>query len=76
MNYRKEWQVSDQDRLTQLEEEIAHLARTNEELSGEVLAQWKRIDVLEKALKTMETRLSGFEDSLEGPPTNERPPHW
>jgi len=68
--------MSDPNRLTNLEEEIAHLSKVNEELSGEILAQWKRIEGLEKALRLLETRLSGLEEGLENPVANERPPHW
>ena len=68
--------MSEKERMTNMEEEIAHLSKVNEELSGEILAQWKRIESLENAIKVLENRLSGFEDSFENPDVNERPPHW
>ena len=68
--------MSEKERMTNMEEEIAHLSKVNEELSGEILAQWKRIEGLENAIKVLENRLSGFEDSFENPDVNERPPHW
>jgi len=35
-----------EQRLTAVEEEAAHLRLANDELSAEVLAQWKRIERL------------------------------
>ena len=68
--------MSEKERMTNMEEEIAHLSKVNEEFSDEILAQWKRIEGLENAIKVLENRLSGFEDSFENPDVNERPPHW
>lgn len=59
-----------------LEEEAAHLRLANEELSAEVLQQWKRIEQLEKKLAHLENRLISFEDHVDAPPENTKPPHW
>lgn len=68
--------TSDQDRITKLEEEVTHLARTNEELSSELAGQWKRMEVIEKKFLHLETRFASVEDSLEQPAENTKPPHW
>lgn len=68
--------TSNIDRITALEEEVAHLRLTNEELSAEVLAQWKRIERLERQLSHMENRLTTFEDHQDAPPADTKPPHW
>lgn len=64
------------ERITQLEEEVAHLTKTNEELSGELLAQWKRVEALERKFSLLEQRLATFEDSQTAEPEDTRPPHW
>ena len=40
------------DRIVKLEEELAHLRVTNEELSAETLSQWKQIEALQKTVIT------------------------
>ena len=64
------------DRLLKLEEEIAHLRMTNDELSGEVLNQWKKIEYLEKKLERFESQLISLEDRADQPTDNAKPPHW
>ncbi|MGI9350427.1 MAG: SlyX family protein [Rhizobiaceae bacterium] len=68
--------TKDSKRIMSLEEEVSHLALANEELSTEVLAQWKRIEQLEKKLVHLETRLNTFEDNQDAPPEDTKPPHW
>ncbi len=62
--------------ITQLEEEVAHLSKANEELSGELLAQWKRVEMLERKFSLLEQRFATFEDNQGGEPEDTRPPHW
>jgi len=62
--------------ITQLEEEVAHLSKANEELSGELLAQWKRVEMLERKFSLLEQRFVTFEDNQGGEPEDTRPPHW
>ena len=69
--------LADKDEtVTRLEEQIAHLTLANEELSGEVLAQWKRIEALEKHLVQLENKLIAYQDAQEEMPANAKPPHW
>ena len=69
-------QNNDEDRITHLEEELAHLRIANDELSAEVLLQMRKIDSLEKMLRNLEAKQSGLEERLDNPLTDERPPHW
>ena len=69
-------QNNDEDRITHLEEELAHLRIANDELSAEVLLQMRKIDNLEKMLRNLEAKQSGLEERLDNPLIDERPPHW
>lgn len=69
-------QQDDDERITHLEEELAHLRIANDELSAEVLLQMRKIEQLEKMLRNLEAKQSGLEDRLESPALEERPPHW
>jgi len=64
------------DRTTKLEEELAHLSMANEELSSELVLQWKRIEELEKKLFRIESKFSQIEEALDNPIENTKPPHW
>ena len=69
--------MPDTDRkIDRLEETIAHLARSNEELSGELALQWKRIEALEAVLKHFENRFSELEARKPDSSGTEKPPHW
>ena len=56
---------SDED-LTRLEESIAHLTLANEELSGELEKQWKRIEALERKSQPPPQRPNAFTRSFAG----------
>ena len=64
------------ERITVLQVEAAHLRMANEELSSEVLMQWKRIEHLERKIAHLENRMSSVEDLSEVPEANVKPPHW
>lgn len=68
--------TSQNDRTTRLEEEIAHLTITNEELNSEMIVQWKRIEALEKKLFKIESRFVAMEEAMDSPIENTKPPHW
>lgn len=68
--------MKEEERVIRLEEEIAYLRTSNEELSGEIALQWKRIEHLENHIKALENRFSGLEDNLDAPLEDTRPPHW
>jgi SlyX protein len=69
--------MSDQtDRITQLEETVAHQAKTIEELSDQLTEQWKVVEQTRAKLDRLTERfLSLEEQSLEAPAIT-RPPHY
>jgi SlyX protein len=64
------------ERLTALEIRIAEQERTIEELSGQIAAQWKVIERLEKTLSALAERFLALEE--QSTPAHEitKPPHW
>lgn len=72
--------TSDEKRIEELEEQVAHLSRANDELSTELVTQWKRIELLEARFERMQSRFSDLEEALDGgqefDPAAEKPPHW
>ena len=68
--------MSDQDRLTALEELTAHQAKTIDELSDQVADQWKTIERLRRALERLGEQVTGIEErSAEAVPVT-KPPHY
>ncbi|MBB3965200.1 MULTISPECIES: SlyX family protein [Rhizobium] len=64
------------DRITQLEETVAHQAKTIEELSDQLTEQWKVVEQTRAKLDRLTERfLSLEEQSLEAPSIT-RPPHY
>ncbi len=68
--------MSEADRLTQLEMLAAEQDRTIEELSGQVAAQWKEIEMLRKKLEVLTKRLVEVEANAAPDIPVTRPPHW
>lgn len=69
--------MTDADKITQLEERLAHTTRQAEDLSEVVADQAKRIDMLEKQMKAA---LEMVRDSGQGEGSimlgDQPPPHW
>ena len=64
------------DRVTRLEETIAHQSLTIEEMSSEIATQWKTIDQMQTKLDRLLEQFRALEDAtLEAPPIT-RPPHY
>lgn len=63
-------------RITQLEETVAHHARTIEELSAALAEQWKLVDRLQSRLAALTGDLRSLEEQMGGPTPVTRPPHW
>lgn len=65
-----------EDRITRLEETVAHQAKTIEELSDQLAEQWKVVEQTRAKLDRLTERfLSLEEQSLDAPPIT-RPPHY
>jgi SlyX protein len=64
--------------ITHLEEKIAHLTRTVEDLSDIVAAQQKQLDTSSRKLAMLMEREAGREMDAGGsiPLADQRPPHW
>lgn len=64
--------------ITHLEEKIAHLTRTVEDLSDIINAQQKAIDLATRRLAMLMEREAGREMDAGGsiPLADQRPPHW
>lgn len=67
-------------RVTQLEEQLAHLARTVEDLSGVIARQDREIDQLQHRTQMLMEREAQREldtgDGGGGAETEQKPPHW
>ncbi|WP_457581896.1 SlyX family protein [Ensifer canadensis] len=65
-----------EDRVTRLEETVAHQAKTIEELSDQLAEQWKVVEQTRAKLDRLTERfLSLQEQSIDAPPIT-RPPHY
>lgn len=64
------------NRVTSLEELAAHQARTIDELSAELAAQWKTVDLLQLKIERLSEQFRALEDAtLEAHPIT-KPPHY
>lgn len=65
------------DRVEALEERVAHLMRTVEELSDVAARQAQEIAVLERRVRLLMERAAEDEAlRAEAPPADVKPPHW
>lgn len=64
------------DRIESLEEQIAHLIRTVEDLSDMVMRQGVEIDRLTRLTQLLAEREADREVSGDAPAASVRPPHW
>jgi SlyX protein len=65
------------DRTEALEEKLAHLMRSVDDLSDIVARQGREIDVLTRRVHMLMEREAEREaDLAEAPAANVRPPHW
>lgn len=64
------------DRITRLEELVAHQGRMIEELSEQLVEQWKLAELSRNKLDRLTERFLALEEqSLDAPPVT-RPPHY
>jgi SlyX protein len=64
------------DRIESLEERIAHLIRTVEDLSDVVARQAVEIDRLNRLTRLLAEREAEREAGGDAPAANVKPPHW
>ena len=65
-----------QERLVELEIQIAHQNRVIEELSGEVARQGQALDRLHKTMKALAERFLALEEVATPRPEITKPPHY
>ncbi len=64
------------DRVTTLEIRAAEQERTIEELSGQIAAQWKAIDGIQRRLEALAQRFLALEEQAAPDVPVTKPPHW
>ena len=64
------------DRVTTLEIRAAEQERTIEELSGQIAAQWKAIDGIQRRLEALVQRFLALEERGAPDVPVTKPPHW
>jgi SlyX protein len=64
------------DKSDILEERVAHLIRSVEDLSDVVARQSGEIDRLTRLVTMLAAREAEREDAGDAPAANQRPPHW
>lgn len=67
---------TDQDRLTKLEETVAHQARVIEELSDQLTKQWTVVEQTRMKLDRLVERFLSLEEQALEAPAITRPPHY
>ncbi|MBX9459765.1 MAG: SlyX family protein [Rhizobium sp.] len=63
-------------RITRLEELVAHQSHTIDELSAELANQWTTVDQLQKTLERLLQRFSALEEASLEAPAITKPPHY
>ncbi|MBD9445558.1 MULTISPECIES: SlyX family protein [unclassified Rhizobium] len=64
------------NRITKLEEIVAHQAKTIEELSDQLAEQWKAVEQTRAKLDRLTERFLSLEEQSLEAPANTRPPHY
>ncbi|WP_157967661.1 SlyX family protein [Cohaesibacter intestini] len=64
-----------EERVVDLEIQLAHQTKTVEDLSDMVSRQWDMIDRLTRKMKFLQEAVVELEDNV-GPPANQKPPHY
>lgn len=67
---------NDSERITRLEETIAHQAKTIEELSDQLAQQWTVVEQVRAKLDRLTERFLSLEEQSIDAPAITRPPHY
>lgn len=68
--------ISDNDRITRLEETVAYQAKTIDELSEQLAEQWKVVEQTRAKLDRLTERFLSLEESALEAPAITKPPHY
>ncbi len=64
------------EQFMDIEAQIAHQARSIDDLSESLSKQWDLIEKLERKLSVLTERFLALEQNSGEAPENTRPPHW
>ena len=65
-----------EQRIVQMEEQLAHQAKTIEELSAAMAKQWAELDAAKRKLDSLAERFLALEDATMPGPETTKPPHY
>ena len=65
-----------EQRIVELEEQLAHQAKTIEELSTTVARQWEELDAARRKLNALAERFLALEEATLPGPEITKPPHY
>lgn len=68
--------MTENDRLTEVEIQLAEQERLVDELSSVLAEQWKTIDLMDKKLKALTKRFLELEEQAQPDIPVTKPPHW
>lgn len=68
--------IDNNERITRLEETVAHQAKTIEELSDQLAEQWTVVEQTRAKLDRLTERFLNLEEQSIEAPANTRPPHY
>ena len=68
--------MSQDDRIAELEEHVAHQARVIEELSEQLAEQWKIVEKLQSKQEKLIERFLALEAHATDAPPETKPPHY
>lgn len=68
--------MSDQERLTALEERLAHQDRTIEEMSALIADQWREIERLKRRMQLIDDQVAAVEQMARSEKAEPPPPHY
>jgi SlyX protein len=68
--------MTDRSRIDLLEEQIAHQTRAIEDLSEQLVEQWRVVDQIRSKLDRLTERFLSLEETTIDAPAITRPPHY